>query len=156
MSICAKLAIRSLLKNKGRTLATLLGILLSVLMVCTILTLLNSMLRSMIDFIIERDGSWHIAVYNITEQEAAQFKNLDGVMSVQTILNEEQTVARLALENPDEVYSFADRYLEGRAEYSYHTELLSYLGISQNENIKSLVTGWPPHCLLLLALAPYL
>lgn len=152
MSICAKLAIRSLLKNKGRTLATLLGILLSVLMVCTILTLLNSMLRSMIDFIIERDGSWHIAVYNITEQEAAQFKNLDGVMSVQTILNEEQTVARLALENPDEVYSFADRYLEGRAEYSYHTELLSYLGISQNENIKSLVTGLAAALLIIVGI----
>ena len=55
MGVCIKLATRSLRKNKGRTLITLMGIVLSVLMVCTIFTLLNSMLDSAIDSIIEKD-----------------------------------------------------------------------------------------------------
>ena len=55
MGVCFKLAIRSLRKNKGRTLITFMGIVLSVLMVCTVLTLLNSMLDAATRSIIEND-----------------------------------------------------------------------------------------------------
>ena len=74
MGVCIKLATRSLRKNKGRTLITLMGIVLSVLMVCTIFTLLNSMLDSAIDSIIEKDGNWHIAVYNTTAEQIADLE----------------------------------------------------------------------------------
>lgn len=152
MGVCMKLAIRSLQKNKGRTLVTLLGIVLSVLMVCTVLTLLNSMLCSTVDSIIEKDGNWHIAVYNITAQESAEYETIDGVASVETTLINGQEVNRLMLVNPSDVYSFASRYLEGKVEYSYHTELLSYLGVSQNENIKSLIIGIAVALLVIVAI----
>lgn len=141
MGVCIKLATRSLRKNKGRTLITLMGIVLSVLMVCTIFTLLNSMLDSAIDSIIEKDGNWHIAVYNTTAEQIADLEAAEGVLSTQMISIDENDVFRITLKNPDEVYEFASRYLSETTEYSYHTELLSYLGISQSESIKSLIMG---------------
>ena len=152
MCVCIKLAIRSLQKNKGRTIVTLLGIVLSVLMVCTVLTLLNSMLCSTIDSITEKEGNWHIAVYNITAQEGAEYETIDGVASVETVYINGQEINRLVLENPRDVYSFANSYLEGKVEYSYHTELLSYLGVSQNENIKSLIIGIAVALLVIVAI----
>lgn len=151
MGVCIKLATRSLRKNKGRTLITLMGIVLSVLMVCTIFTLLNSMLDSAIDSIIEKDGNWHIAVYNTTAEQIADLEAAEGVLSTQMISIDENDVFRITLKNPDEVYEFASRYLSETTEYSYHTELLSYLGVSQNENIKSLIIGIAAALLLIIA-----
>lgn len=151
MGVCMKLAIRSLRKNKGRTLITLMGIVLSILMVCTVLTLLNSMLESATHSIIENEGNWHIAVYNATAEEIGQYKLADGVLSVETVLINGQEVYRLELDEPSKVYEFANRYFDETTEYSYHTELLSYLGVSQNENIKSLITGIAAALLLIIA-----
>lgn len=151
MGVCIKLATRSLRKNKGRTLITLMGIVLSVLMVCTIFTLLNSMLDSAIDSIIEKDGNWHIAVYNTTAEQIADLEAAEGVLSTQMISIDENDVFRITLKNPDEVYEFASRYLSETTEYSYHTELLSYLGISQSESIKSLIMGIAAALLLIIA-----
>lgn len=151
MGVCIKLAIRSLRKNKGRTLITLMGIVLSVLMVCTVLTLFNSMLDSAIHSIIKNEGNWHIAVYNATAEEIEQYKAADGVSSIKTVCINEQEVYRLELNEPSKVYEFADRYFDETTEYSYHTELLSYLGVSQNENIKSLITGVAVALLLIIA-----
>lgn len=141
MGVCMKLAIRSLRKNIGRTIITLMGIVLSVLMVCTVSTLLNSMLGSAIDSIIENDGNWHIAVYNATAEKIEQYKTADEIRGVEKILINGREVYRLELNEPREVYEFTDRYFDEATEYSYHTELLSYLGVSQNENIRSLITG---------------
>ena len=151
MGVCIKLATRSLRKNKGRTLITLMGIVLSVLMVCTIFTLLNSMLDSAIDSIIEKDGNWHIAVYNTTAEQIADLEAAEGVLSTQMISIDENDVFRITLKNPGEVYEFASRYLSETTEYSYHTELLSYLGISQSESIKSLIMGIAAALLLIIA-----
>lgn len=128
-----------------------MGIVLSVLMVCTIFTLLNSMLDSAIDSIIEKDGNWHIAVYNTTAEQIADLEAAEGVLSTQMISIDENDVFRITLKNPDEVYEFASRYLSETTEYSYHTELLSYLGISQSESIKSLIMGIAAALLLIIA-----
>lgn len=151
MSVCIKLAIRSLKKNKRRTLITLIGIVLSVLMVCTVLTLLNSMLCSATRSIIENDGNWHIAVYNATAEEIKQYEAADEISSVEKVLINEQEVYRLTLDEPSGVYEFTNRYFDENTEYSYHTELLSYLGVSQNENIKSLIIGVAAALLFIIA-----
>ncbi len=151
MGVCIKLAIRGLRKNKGRTLITLLGIVLSVLMVCTVLTLLNSMLDSATRSIIENEGNWHIVIYNATAEEIEQYKVADEISSVEKVLINGQEVYRLVLDEPSRVYEFVNRYFDETTEYSYHTELLSYLGVSQNENIKSLIIGIAFALLLIIA-----
>lgn len=151
MGVCFKLAIRSLRKNKGRTLITFMGIVLSVLMVCTVLTLLNSMLDSATRSIIENDGNWHISVYNATAEQAAELEAAESVLSVETLSVYGQDMLRIVLEDPSEVYAFASQHLDETAEYSYHTELLSYLGVSHNENIKSLIISIASALLLIIA-----
>lgn len=151
MGICTKLAVRSLRKNKGRTLITLSGIVLSVLMVCTVLTLLHSMLTSATRSVIERDGNWHIAVHHVTPEQVTALEAAEGVLSADMLSVGENTMCRILLKDPGEAYAFANRYLEGTAEYSYHTELLSFLGVSQNENVRSLITGIAAALLAIIA-----
>lgn len=141
MSVCIKLAVRSLKKNKSRTFITLVGIALAVLMMCTVLTMLSSVLTSAVDSIIENEGNWHISIHNAPEEKISELKRAEGVLSAENVSVEGHDVCRITLENPKTVYDFASRYLDENTEYSYHSELLSYLGISQNENIKSLITG---------------
>ena len=78
MGVCIKLATRSLRKNKGRTLITLMGIVLSVLMVCTIFTLLNSMLDSAIDSIIEKDGYFEVQFKGGTDKAEVILQSWSG------------------------------------------------------------------------------
>ncbi len=151
MGVCMQLATRSLRKNKGRTFITLIGIVLSVFMVCTVLTLLSSMLTSVVDSIIEKDGNWHIAVYNATSEKIEQYEMADEISSAEKVLINGREVYRLVLHEPREVYEFANRYFDETTEFSYHTELLSYLGVSQNENIKSLIIGIAAALLLIIA-----
>ncbi len=151
MSVGMKLAIRNLRKNKGRTLITLMGIVLSVLMVCTVLTLLNSMLVSATRFLIENDGNWHIAIYNTTAEQTAAWEDAEGVLSVETITVRGHNMCRIVLEDPSEVYAFARRHFDEKTEYSYHTELLSYIGVSQSENSKDLIIGIAAALLLIIA-----
>ena len=66
-------------------------------MVCTVLTLLNSMLCSAIDGIIEKNGNWHIAVYNATAEEIEQYKAADEISSVKKVLINGREVYRLVL-----------------------------------------------------------
>lgn len=141
MSVCIKLAVRSLKKNKSRTIITLVGIVLAVLMMCTVLTMFSSVLTSAVDSIIENEGNWHISIHNAPEEKISELKRAEGVLSAENVSVEGHDVCRITLENPKTVYDFASRYLDENTEYSYHSELLSYLGISQNENIKSLITG---------------
>ena len=101
--------------------------------------------------VIEKDGYWHIAVYNTTAEQIADLEAAEGVLSTQMISIDENDVFRITLKNPDEVYEFASRYLSETTEYSYHTELLSYLGISQSESIKSLIMGIAAALLLIIA-----
>ena len=67
--------------------------------------------RSAIDSIIEKDGNWHIAVYNTTAEQIADLEAAEGVLSTQMISIDENDVFRITLKNPDEVYEFASRYL---------------------------------------------
>lgn len=151
MEVCMKLAVRSLRKNRGRTLVTLLGILLSVLMACAVLTLLHSLRLSAVDAVTAKEGNWHIAVYHAGEELAAALKGAEGVLSVETAAVGGQEVCRIVLQDPGEAYGFAEAYLEGRAEYAYHTELLSYLGVSRSENVRSLIGGVAAVLLLIIA-----
>lgn len=60
-------------------------------------TLLNSMLDSAIDSIIEKDGNWHIAVYNTTAEQIADLEAAEGVLSTQMISIDEMMYSALHL-----------------------------------------------------------
>ena len=77
MNILCTYALRSLKKNKVRTLVTIVGIILSVSMFTAVTSLVSSMHSFLVDIITESDGDWHVAGLSLSGEKAESLKQ-DG------------------------------------------------------------------------------
>ena len=59
MNILNKLTIKNLKLNKKRTIVTIIGIILSVALICAVASMVSSFRESLIRFEINRDGNFH-------------------------------------------------------------------------------------------------
>lgn len=64
MNIINKFTIRTLMKNKVRTLVTIIGIILSVAMISAVTTLISSLQTYLVETTIANDGDWHGVIYS--------------------------------------------------------------------------------------------
>src|SRR5690625_4770010 len=69
MNIMQKLTIRQLLKNKRRTLVTIIGVIISVAMITAVATLATSIIKTLQQAHIETHGEWHVTYENITDDD---------------------------------------------------------------------------------------
>lgn len=69
MNILNELTVKSLKKNKRRTVLTIFGILLSVALITAITTFVSSMQGSLVDFAKKNSGNYHILVENVTKDK---------------------------------------------------------------------------------------
>lgn len=69
MNIFQKFTLRTLKENKTRTLATIVGIILSVAMLTAVTTSVSSLYRYMVDSTIQESGNWHGVIYNMKEAD---------------------------------------------------------------------------------------
>lgn len=72
MNIVNKLTVRHLCKNRSRTLITIMGIMLSVAMVCAVAGFVMSLHDMLLRTIKESKGDWHIAYIDVTEETATK------------------------------------------------------------------------------------
>lgn len=75
MSILKKLTIKNLKFNKTRTIATILGIVLSVALITAVTTMYTSAMESLIRTEKENDGNIHLAIYGLSKDKLADLKN---------------------------------------------------------------------------------
>lgn len=75
MSILNKLTIKNLKLNKKRTIVTIIGIILSVALICAVATMVSSFRESLIRFEINRDGNFHYTFSNLDSKKVNEFKN---------------------------------------------------------------------------------
>ena len=104
MKILFQYTKRVLTANKGRTLVTIGGIILSFALFTAILTSLSSGLQFMIDYVLENDGEWHGLIYQCTQEDISLLQDseeVDGYVSL-----ENQGVAEF-----DWVYSESKPYI---------------------------------------------
>lgn len=69
MSVFNKVTVKSLKKNKTRTIVTIIGIMLSAAMICAVTTFTSSMQQFSIDYAVYMKGDWHSFMSNVTAEE---------------------------------------------------------------------------------------
>lgn len=75
MNILNKLTIKNLKLNKKRTIVTIIGIILSVALICAVASMVSSFRESLIRFEINRDGNFHYEFSNIDSKTLKEIKN---------------------------------------------------------------------------------
>ncbi len=98
MNILNRVTLKTLAKNKVRTLVTIIGIVLSAAMITAVTTSISSLQNFMLEVVIQTEGSWHGAVF---DTDAAAISALKQEKSVEryTAL---WSLGYAALENPQD------------------------------------------------------
>ncbi len=78
MNVLSKLSIKNLRMNKKRTISTIVGIILSVALICGVATIATSFRETLIQNAINKSGNWHIKLEGVKEKdEKVLEKNID-------------------------------------------------------------------------------
>lgn len=75
MNIMNKVTLKGLLKNKTRTIVTIIGVILSTSMITAVTTFISSLQNYIIEYTIAEEGDWHGAFYDIDMKD---YKYLQG------------------------------------------------------------------------------
>ena len=75
MNIMNRVTLKGLLKNKTRTIVTIIGVILSTSMFTAVTTFISSLQSYIIDYTIADEGEWHGSFYNIDEEAYMSLKD---------------------------------------------------------------------------------
>lgn len=87
MNIVNKVTLKTLGKNKVRTLVTIIGIILSVSMITAVTTGISSLQNFLVNMEIEQSGDWYGAAYSISDQKLKEVKNSHEVSQTTSLQN---------------------------------------------------------------------
>lgn len=87
MNILNKVTIKTLSKNRVRTLVTIIGIILSAAMFTAVTTSISSLQHFLYEVIVAEQGNWHGAVYNLDKAGIEKLKNDSEVEKLTTLQN---------------------------------------------------------------------
>lgn len=104
MSILSKVTRNSLVKNRTRTIVTIIGIILSAAMITAVAVSITSLLSYLQDVSIFNDGNWHVALFGVGSKGAEAVADEDQVDSA--ALAQEIGYAPYENDNPGKPYVF--------------------------------------------------
>ena len=125
MNILNKLTIKNLKLNKKRTIVTIIGIILSVALICAVASMVSSFRESLIKFEINRDGNFHYEFSNIDSKKLKEIKNNRnfekiyisknvGYLKLDNSKNEDKPYAYLIAMNKITMSNVSLNLIEGR------------------------------------------
>ena len=79
MNILHKITLRSLLRNKTRTLVTIIGVILSAAMITAVTTFISSLQGYMYNNVVYQSGDWHGVYYGMDSEQLAQLQASEAV-----------------------------------------------------------------------------
>ena len=85
MKILNKVSIKNLKFNKKRTVSTIIGIILSVALICAVATMAVSLQATLVQETVSRTGYYHLKLSNITNDNLKTLQNNRDVKSIYTI-----------------------------------------------------------------------
>lgn len=85
MNILNKLSIKNLKLNKKRTISTIIGIVLSVALICAAATMATSFRETLLQGAISKRGYYHIKLSDITENDIKDIKNNRDIKDIKQI-----------------------------------------------------------------------
>ena len=111
MKILNKLTMKNLKLNKKRTIVTIIGISLSVALICAITTFAVSFQNSMIEREIKTNGNYHIRVQNVSKENEKYLENNAKIQDVQ--ISQEIGYAILEeSENENKPFAYIESYAQ--------------------------------------------
>lgn len=85
MNILSKLSIRNLKLNKKRTISTIIGIMLSVALICAVASMGISFQATLVENAINETGYYHLKISDVTDENVESLKNNRDIKDVLTI-----------------------------------------------------------------------
>lgn len=125
MNILNKLTIKNLKLNKKRSLGTIIGIILSVALICAVSNLVSSFRETLIQNAINESGYWHIRLYNVSNDKLKRLKlnkdidniytiSEDGYAKLDTIKNEYKPYLKFYGMNKEAFNNLEFKLIKGR------------------------------------------
>lgn len=125
MNILNKLTIKNLKLNKKRSLGTIIGIILSVALICAVSNLVSSFRETLIQNAINESGYWHIRLYNVSNDKLKRLKlnkdidniytiSEDGYAKLDTIKNEYKPYLKFYGMNKENFNNLEFKLIKGR------------------------------------------
>ena len=125
MNILNKLTIKNLKLNKKRSLGTIIGIILSVALICAVSNMVSSFRETLIQNAINESGYWHIRLYNVSNDKLKSLKlnkdidniytiSEDGYAKLDTIKNEYKPYLKFYGMNKETFNNFEFKLIKGR------------------------------------------
>lgn len=108
MKILKELTIKNLKLNKKRTIVTIIGVILSVALICAVAGMITSMQGSLINYAIETDGNRHLTIENVDGKDIKYFVNNPHVKSM--YLTETLGYAKVDNFNKNKPYAYVVAY----------------------------------------------
>lgn len=105
MSIFNKVAFASLKKNKTRTVATIVGIILSAAMICAVTTSISSALNFMKDYAKYNTGDWYGGVYSVEKEALDDLRSSEDIEKLTYAKQLGYAIAE-GCANPDKPYLY--------------------------------------------------
>ncbi len=85
MNILNKLSVKNLKLNKKRTISTIVGITLSVALICAVATLFSSFQATLVQNAINETGYFHLGLFNVTDENINELKNNRDIKDIYTV-----------------------------------------------------------------------
>lgn len=125
MNILNKLTIKNLKLNKKRSLGTIIGIILSVALICAVSNMVSSFRETLIQNAINESGYWHIRLYNVSNDKLKRLKlnkdidniytiSEDGYAKLDTIKNEYKPYLKFYGMNKENFNNLEFKLIKGR------------------------------------------
>ncbi len=113
MNIMNKVTLRHMLKNKRRTLVTIVGVIISAAMITAVATLSVSFLEMLIRHTISETGEWHVQYHQVDKEQIEAIENHENTDYI--VLVKDRGYARIpgAEDETDKPYLFFRDYNEG-------------------------------------------
>ena len=108
MNILNELTIKNLKLNKKRTIVTIIGILLSVALICAVAGMVSSFQATLIDYAIKDSGNRHITIEDVDVNDLKYFTNNSHVKSM--FLTENLGYAKVMDFNENKPYAYVLAY----------------------------------------------
>lgn len=87
MRLFTRLSINDIKLNKKRSLVTMIGMILSVVLITATISIYSSLISSITNFIIIKNGDFHVAFYDVSKEEIKDFESSQKVDSINSVYN---------------------------------------------------------------------
>lgn len=84
-NIFRTITFRTMLQNRTRTIVTIIGVILSTAMITAVTTFGSSFWGFLVDYAKEEEGNWHVALWEVPQEEAESLQNDENIEAIAEI-----------------------------------------------------------------------